>query len=93
MKSVDATLARRSVGCSNVGGGLIRLKGKRLYSGYFSGVVTGDFSIDRIDARHNVQGVLVLRFGLGALRGKGELDGVAKEFVAAVYGAVEDGEF
>ncbi len=93
MKSVDATLTRRCVGRSNEGGGLIRLKGKRLYGWDFCGIVTGDFSIDRIDARHNVQGILVLRFGLGALRGKGELDGVAKEFVAAVDGAVEDGEF
>lgn len=54
MKSVDATLTRRCVGRSNEGGGLIRLKGKRLYGGDFGGIVTGDFSIDRIDARHNV---------------------------------------
>lgn len=54
MKSVDATLTRRCVGRSNEGGGLIRLKGKRLYGWDFCGIVTGDFSIDRIDARHNV---------------------------------------
>ena len=54
MKSVDATMARRCVGCSNEGGGLIRLNGKRLYGGDFGGIVPGDFSIDRIDARHNV---------------------------------------
>lgn len=54
MMSVDATMARRCVGRSNEGGGLIRLKGKRLYGGDFGGIVPGDFSIDRIDARHNV---------------------------------------
>lgn len=93
MKSVDSTLARLGVGCSNEGGGLIRLKGKRPYSWYFSGVVTGDFSIDRIDARHNVQGVFVVRFGLRALGCEGELDGITKELVAAINGAVQNGKF
>lgn len=60
MKSVDATLARRGVGRSDEGGGLIRLKRKGLNSWYFGGVVTGDFSIHRIDARHNIQGVFVV---------------------------------
>ena len=54
MKSVDATLTWRGVGRSNEGGGLIRLNGKRLYGGDFGGIVPGDFSIDRIEARHNV---------------------------------------
>ena len=54
MMSVDATLTWCCVGRSNEGGGLIRLNGKRLYGWDFCGIVTGDFSIDRIDARHNV---------------------------------------
>ena len=60
MKSVYATLTRRGVGRSNEGGSLIRLKRKGLNCGDFSGVITGDFSIDRIDARHNIQGVFVV---------------------------------
>ena len=93
MKSVDATLARRCVGCSNEGGGLIRLKRKGLNSWYFGGIVPGDFSIDRIDARYHVQGVFVVRFGLRALGCEGELNGIAKELVAAINGAVQNGEF
>ena len=92
MKSVYATLTRRGVGRSDEGGGLIRLNGKRFYGGDFGGIVPGDFSIDRIDARHNVQGVLVLRFCMGTLRSDGELYRIAKKFVAAVNGTADNCE-
>lgn len=34
-----------------------------------------------------------MRFGLGGMRSEGKLDGVAKELVAAINGAVQNGKF
>lgn len=87
--SIDATLTWCGVGLSNERSTLVGLDGK----GFNGWVVPGDFAVNWVDARHDVHGVFVLRFGFGALGCECELDRIAKELVAAVDGAIEDGEF
>jgi len=91
--SIDATLTWCGVGLSNERSTLVGLDGKGFNGWDFGGVVPDDFAVNWVDARHDVQGVFVLRFGFGALGCEGELDRIAKELVAAVDGAIEDGEF
>ena len=93
MQTINSTLTWCGVGLSNERSTLVGLDGKGFNCRDFCGVVPGDFAVDWVDLRHDVQGVFVLRFGFGALGCEGELDRIAKELVAAVDGAIEDGEF
>ena len=74
MQTINSTLTLCGVGLSNERSTLVGLDGKGFNGRDFGGVVPGDFAIRRTDARHDVQGVFVLRFGFGALGGEGELD-------------------
>ena len=93
MQTINSTLTLCGVGLSNERSTLVGLDGKGFNGWDFGGVVPGDFAVNWVDSRHDVQGVFVLRFGFGALGCEGELDRIAKELVAAVDGAIEDGEF
>lgn len=62
---------------------MIGLDGKGFNGRDFTRVVPGYFAVNWVDSGHDMQGVVVLRFGFGALGGEGELYRIAKELVAA----------